>query len=287
MASDTLQPIRDAINAGDKKTAQVLLKPVLKDQPSADAWVLAAQACATEEKAIYCLRHALEIQPQHNAANRMLFKLEGMRPQAPMVEEMPPVEALTVEPLKKVVRRKKKRSATRTITLICLLILGVSLSTLTMNLAGLITGPITVITQLTGGATPVREIGGKPLSQVENAPLLVKPSQTKPLEGRDADVLEPGYEHEYTFAGSRGGDVAIYVQFLSVAANRVSRNVVLLRPDNSNGTSTCEKDAILQGDNNITLTCTLDTSGTWKVRILGREKESVGAYFVGVQQVNG
>ncbi|MEO8392349.1 MAG: hypothetical protein ABI700_05085, partial [Chloroflexota bacterium] len=174
MAFDTLQPIRDAIKAGDKKTAQVLLKPVLKNQPSADAWVLAAQACATEEKAIYCLRHALELQPQHSAANRMLFKLEGMKPQqAAMIEEMPPVEALTVEPLKKVVRRKKKRSASRTIVLICLLVLGVSLSTLTLNLAGLITGPITAITELTGGATPVREIGGKPLSQVENAVLLV------------------------------------------------------------------------------------------------------------------
>ncbi len=286
MASDTLQPIRDAINAGDKKTAQVLLKPVLKDQPSADAWVLAAQACATEEKAIYCLRHALEIQPQHSAANRMLFKLEGTKPQAAMVEEMPPVEALTVEPLKKVVRRKKKRSASRTVVLICLLILGVSLSTLTMNLAGLITGPITAITELTGGATPVREIGGTPIAYVANAPLYIQPSQSKPLQGRDADVLEPGYEHEYTFAGSQGGDVAIYIQFLSVAANRVSRNVVLLRPDNSNGISTCEKDTILEGDNNITLACTLDTTGIWKVRILGREKESVGAYFVGVQSMS-
>ncbi len=97
-------------------------------------------------------------------------------------------------------------------------------------------------------------------------------------------MLEPGYVHEYTFAGVHGQEYAIYVQFLSLGANRVSRNVVVLRPDDSDATN-CQADAILQGDNNITLTCPLDATGTWKVRILGRAGESVGAYFVGVQQI--
>jgi hypothetical protein len=77
----------------------------------------------------------------------------------------------------------------------------------------------------------------------------------------------------------------VYVQFLSLAANRVSRNVVVLRPDGSNATPTCTQDAILQGDNNVTLDCPIDKTGTWKVRILGRDRESVGAYFVGIQAV--
>jgi len=284
MASDTLQPVREALKAGDKKTAQKLLSPIIKTQPSANAWYLAAVACSTDEKAIFCLRQALALEPQHSAANRMLFKLEGAKPVA--VAEQPPLEVLTVEPLKKVKRAKKKRSATRTLVLISLLLLGICLSTLTMNLAGLITGPITALTELSGGPTPVREIGGTPIAQVANAPLLVKPSQSKELQGRDADVLEPGYLNEYTFTGSRGQDVAIYIQFLSIAANKVSRNVVVMRPDNSDATSKCERDTIIQGDNNITLTCTIDTPGIWKVRILGREKESVGAYFVGVQNIS-
>ena len=289
MSADTFQPIRDALEAGDKKIAQALVMPLLKSQATAEAWFLAAQACTTRAKTLHCLHQALELEPQHSGANRMLFKLEGAKPEVSApdpVLEMPSLEALAANiPLKKV-RRRKPMSGTRILVLLCLLVFGVSCSMITMNLAGLITGPITVVTQLTGGPTPVREIDGKPLSQIENAALLVPPSQSKALEGQDADVLEPGYEHEYTFNSLKGREVAIYVQFLSVAANRVSRNVVVLRPDDSDGTSTCDKDAILQGDNNITLTCTVDMTGIWKVRILGREKESVGAYFVGVQQMS-
>jgi hypothetical protein len=290
MSSDSLQLIQEALKAGDKKTAQMLLRPLIKAEPTAEVWYLSALACGTDEKAIYCLRQALELEAQHSGAKRMLLKLEGVQPNAAVelsIEEQPSLDMLAPDvPLKKVKRTKRKRSTSRTILLLSLLILGVSISTFTMNMAGLITGPITAITELTGGATPVREINGKPLSQVEDAPLLVAPAQTKPLTHQDADVLEPGYAHEYTFAANNGQDVAIYVQFLSIAANHVSRNVVVLRPDDSDATSKCERDAILQGDNNVTFTCAIDANGIWKVRILGRDKESVGAYFVGVQNMS-
>ena len=50
MPADTLQPIRDALKTGDKKTAQALLRPLLKNQPTAEAWYLAAQACTTDDE---------------------------------------------------------------------------------------------------------------------------------------------------------------------------------------------------------------------------------------------
>jgi hypothetical protein len=283
MPPDPLQPIRDALKAGDKPTAQKLLNPLLKAQPTAETWYLAAQACPTDEKAILCLRKALELEPQHSGANRLLFRLEGAKPAARKDEHKVEV-VLPDEPLKKV-KRAKKRGAGRTIVLLGLLLFGMSCSLLTMNMVGLIHGPITAVTELTGGATPVTAIDGKPLSEVSSAPLRVSPSQTKPLTARDADVLEPGYAHEYTFSGTLNTEVMVYVQFLSLAANRVSRNVVVLRPDGSNATPTCTQDAILQGDNNVTLDCPIDKTGTWKVRILGRDRESVGAYFVGIQAV--
>ena len=286
MSSDSLQPIRDTLKAGDKKAAQRSLRRLLRTQPTADAWVLAAQSCGKKDEAIFCLKQALKLQPQHSRANRLLLRLEGAKPPTPIIEEQPSLEALADIPLRKVRRTKRKRSTSRTIIILSVLVIGISISAVTMNMAGLITGPITAVTELTGGATPVKEIGGKPISQVENAPLLVEPSQTKPLQHQDADVIEPGYAHEYTFAASKGQDVAIYVQFLSIAANHVSRNVVVLRPDDSDATPKCDRDAILAGDNNVTFTCTIDTSGIWKVRILGRDKESVGAYFVGVQQMS-
>src|ERR1700690_2913359 len=169
MSSDSLKPIREALKAGDKKTAQTLLRPLLKDQPTAEIWYLAAQACATNEKAIICLRQALDLQPQHSGANRLLFKLEGPRP--PKIEEQPSIDVIApAVPLKKV-KHKKKWSGTRTILLISLVLFGMSCSLITMNMVGLITGPITFVTELTGGATPVAQIGGQQLAQVADAPL--------------------------------------------------------------------------------------------------------------------
>ncbi len=289
MPADALQQIREALKAGDKKTAQELLRPQLQYQPTAELWYLAAQACATDEKAIQCLRKALELQPQHSGANRMLHKLEGAIPKTvevppPLKLDAPTLEKLTEMPLKKV-RRKKKRSTGRRLLLLGLLLLGMSCSLITMNMAGIITGPITLLTKILGGGAPVTQIGGKPISEVSDAPLEVEPSQIKPLENRDANVIEPGYAHEYTFEARRGWEMAIYVQFLSIAANKVSRNVVVLRPNNTDATPTCDRNAILQGDNNVTFTCLIDADGLWKVRILGRDHESVGAYFVGAERM--
>ncbi len=285
MSSDSLQPIRAALKAGDKPAAQTLLRPLLKDHPSAEVWYLAAQACPTDEKAIACLRRALDLEPQHNGANRLLFRLEGAKPLAEQVES-PKVE-LSREEIKALGKAKPRRKHTgrRLIILLGILLLGSSCSLITFNLVGLIHGPITVLTQLTGGGNPTTQIEGTPLAQVPNAVLKVPVTQSKPLNHRDTDVLEPGYAHQFTFSGQTKTEVAIYIQFLSVAANRVSRNVALLRPDDSDATTLCQRDTILQGDNNITLTCPLDTSGVWKVKVLGREGESVGAYFVGVEQI--
>jgi hypothetical protein len=311
MPRDPLEPIRAALENGDKPSAQALLRPLLKERPTAELWYLAAIACSTKEKAIQCLRKALELEPQHSGANRMLHKLEGAVPKreaappAPVIEApkpkpdaeataarppkksvMPALEKLTEEPLKKV-KRKRQRGLGRTILLLSVVVMAMGCSLVTMNLAGIITGPVTLLNRMFGGGAPVTEIDGVPLDEVPNAPVIVRSSFTKPLndENRDANVLDPGYAHEYTFSGHTGDEMAVYVQFLSLAANRVSRNVVVLRPDGSNATSTCERDAILQGDNNITLTCAITVNGTWRVRILGRDQESVGAYFVGVQPI--
>lgn len=282
MPSDSFQPIRDALKAGDKQTAGRLLTPLIRSEPTAEIWYLAAQACPTKAKAITCLRRALELDPFHNGANRLLFKLEGAKPSTE--EEQPTVEVLAADlPPLKPVRRKKRRSTAGWLVLISLLLFGMSCSLITMNMVGIITGPITAITTITGGPTPVSAIDGVPLADVEDAPLRVEPSQVKAIQRTDTNVIEPGYAHEYTFSGAANQEVALYVQFLSVAANRVSRNVALLRPDGSDASALCHRDAILQGDNNITLTCSLDTSGTWKIRILGRNGESVGVYFVGVE----
>ena len=309
MAADPLAPIREALRNGDKAAARRLLPPLIKAQPSADLWTLAAQACDKQEDAIKCLRKALELDPLHSRANRMLFKLEGAKPptaeewqrlttQQPRSAPAPKVDPI---PLKKP-KRQRRLNPWRVIGCLSFLLLGSACSLFTLNMVGVISGMFTTATVLLGGPTPVSQWEGQPLVEVTNAPVVVPPSQSEVIGdasseqdfaertstgGRDADVLEPGYSHEYRFDARRGASYAIYIQFLSLDANRVSRNVAVIRPDGTDATSLCDRSSILEGDNNVTYICDIDATGEWKVRILGRDGESVGAYFVGIERMQG
>lgn len=303
--STDLERIREALKAGDKQTARALLPPLIKTRPSADLWVLAARACESNEDAVKCLRKALQIDPYHNRANTLLLKLEGITPPTAAEWERlttPPRPTMTMEatPVKKKVKRKRRMTTWRWITLISFLLLGSACSLFTLNMIGLIKGVVTTATILTGGPTPVAAIQGIPLAQLQDAPAIVPSSHREQIGqrtseddrairtttgGQDTDILEHGYLHEYTFEANNGTEYAIYVQFLSFAANRVSRNVAVLRPDGTDAVGGCEHDQILQGDNNITLLCGIDLSGTWTVRILGRDGESVGVYFIGIERM--
>lgn len=298
MATD-FERIREALNAGDKATARALLPPLIKTRPTADLWVMAARACETREDAIKCLRKALELDPYHNRANTLLLKIESMN--APTAADWERLTTPVTSPIvEKQVKRKRKMTTWRWITLISFLLLGSACSLFTLNMVGLIKGVFTTATILTGGPTPVAAIEGIPLSQIQNAPAVVPSSHREEIGqrsneedrairtttgGQDTDVLEHGYLHEYTFEATRGSEYAIYIQFLSFAANRVSRNVVVLRPDGTDAGTDCQRGQILEGDNNITLICHIDMAGTWSVRILGRDGESVGVYFIGIERM--
>lgn len=290
-----LQAIKDALNTGDKKTAQSLLRPLLKDKPTADLWVLAAKAANSNEQAIDFLRRALALDPFHNEANRLLFKLEGAKPLTEQEKEhqkeqqkeraLPKVvvKEEDLPPLKKV-RRKRPNWGRRLLILLLLLIFSASCTAITLNLVGVITGPVTAITVITGGPQPVTEVNGTPLENVSDAPMRVEASSSESAQTQDTNVLDPGYLHEYNFRATAGESYSIYVQFLSVTANRVSRNVAIVDPHGRNAAPTCQRDQILQGDNNVAYTCSINETGEWRVRILGRRGESVGVYFVGVQK---
>lgn len=282
------QPIKDALKAGDKQTAQALLRPLLKASPTADLWVLAARAANTPTQAIDFLRRALALDPHHNEANRLLFKLEGAKPLAEQQRERaapkPAIKEEDLPPLKKP-RRKRANWGRRLLILLLMLVFSTSCAAITLNLVGVITGPITALTVLTGGPQPVNEIEGVPIEQINDAPLRVEPAIRETAQARDTEVIDHGYLHAYTFNAAAGDTYSIYVQFLSVTANRVSRNVVIVNPSGRNATSQCQNDPILQGDNNVAFTCGINQSGAWQVRILGRRNESVGVYFIGVQKL--
>lgn len=291
MSAD-VQAIQTALSANDKKTAQRLLIPLLKLQPTADLWVLAAKAANTQEQAIDFLRRALALDAYHNEANRLLLKIEGVKPLAEQQQEQQSRQTFASQqaklgkelPALKQTRRKPVNWGRRLLTLLLFMVFSASCTAITLNLVGVITGPVTAITVITGGPQPVTLLDGVPIGQIDDAVLRIEPSQVKAALQRDTNVLDPGYVHAYTFNARDGETYAIYVQFLSVTANRVSRNVALVSPNGGNRTANCQRDQILQGDNNIVLTCTVSATGEWTVRVLGRENESVGVYFIGVDK---
>ncbi len=300
MNNDELQPIQHALKQGDKAQARRLLKPLLKESPSADLWVLAAKSMDEEDddKAIACLRKALELDDFHSEANRLLHKIEGAKPRHEQEKERQRQLELEQQkrsgPLPQVNRQMKKdrfhrheQRQKRWQRLGCLfsILLSVSCSMFVCGAVGLLPGFIGTITQLFGGAPPVYEINGTPIEAIDNAPLIMTPQQNKEASGQGTDILDHGYLHAYTFTAVAGQTYAVYVQFMSFNANIVSRNVVILDSNGDDATGRCKIDTILEGDNGIAFICDTHLDGTWEVRVLGRNGESVGAYFVGVQRL--
>lgn len=329
MDSNLLKRAAEAIKAGDKARARQILKPVLKSSPSAEAWYLAANAMETDEQAITCLKKALAIDEWHAPSNRMLLKLEKVEsivtrkplnmgesqpetdnpPESRFRTQQQPVKpglqyvtqevAAQIQPLPDIQRQGRtmeyqKREAARRVRrrfgCAMLLLLQMSCGMLTLGMVGAFPGAVGTLTQLLGGPPPVTELEGTPIKDVPNAAATMQPSQSHVATGRDVDIMDHGYNHEYTFAARVGEEVAGYVQFMSLSADNVSKNVLILDPDDEIVTSeqVCAflgEDGLLGGEGNVTFTCRINKTGLWKVRILGIEGESIGAYFVGVEQL--
>lgn len=288
MSSKQVQYIKKLIDSGNKAEAQGLLGDLLKKNPSADLWVLMAVASNSREEVIAALKKALELDEMHSQANRLLLKIEGSMPR-PIEDRIKadPEEAKQILAKAKSAKANKVSSGRkrwRRMGCLSFIILNSICGIFLLGAIGLMPGVFSRVNQITGGPTPSTEIDGTPIVYVPNAPLLITPVISEPINTQDIEVLEHGYLHEYAFDVDRGDEVAIWVQFLSVDAKKVSRNVVLLNPQDQNVTPICDLDHIMQdGDNGITLICPIDVSGEWKVRILGRQGESVGVYFIGVQ----
>ncbi|HRL13127.1 MAG TPA: hypothetical protein PKX07_14685, partial [Aggregatilineales bacterium] len=78
MANDLIAEIEACIRFGDKVHARELLEQVLNEDPSAEAWYLAAQVMDDTEGTITALKHALELDPNHDRARRALEAIQSM-----------------------------------------------------------------------------------------------------------------------------------------------------------------------------------------------------------------
>jgi hypothetical protein len=72
-----LAEVKTALKQGDRQKASQLLKSVLQDRPTADAWYMAAQMAGSKETAMKHLQRALTLDSRHTKSRDMLRELGG------------------------------------------------------------------------------------------------------------------------------------------------------------------------------------------------------------------
>lgn len=72
-----LSEVQSALKQGDRQKAGQILKAVLKERPSADAWVMAARMTNNPDTARQHLQRALTMEPKHVKARDMMRDLGG------------------------------------------------------------------------------------------------------------------------------------------------------------------------------------------------------------------
>lgn len=308
---DDLIPVMRALESGDKAQARRLLRPMLEN-PTADLWYLASQACEKQAQEIVCLERALALDPMHGQArNRLLALRQNQQqtpppaspPTAPARPESkprrftqkplpgePPVPVSTaapvpmkpaltevdLPPLKKV-GSQRNRSGWRWVGCFSMILLSLASSYFVLWILGSgLPGQFRAL--VTGSQPPI-------ISDRDDAVYVIAPSQSQQLRRNEtsSDVLEPGYAHQLVFEAQRGEDIAVALQFFSPAAQGVRRNVAIFDPNGEDARDRCMRDTLFGGDNGVAFICTIDLSGTWSLRVYGRESESTGAYFASVR----
>jgi hypothetical protein len=287
---------------------------------SADDYVRLAEQTENREEAIGYLRQALALDAWHAKANRLLIQLEGARPpiqssepqratrgaaelksartpqsvvqvdsataQPPVsgqAEEAAPVEALP--PLKKP-RRKRKRTVWTYITIASIVLLNLTMSLFVAFALG--TDFAGKLRNLVIGRSPAQTINGTPMQDIPNIALTLTPSYNRDLTDQKTtgDIMVAGDVHEYKFQATAGQELAINVQFISLTAKKVGRNVGIVRPDGTNAENICQRDSILKDGSSVVFICKIDKTGLWHVRIYGIVDQSTGAYVVGIQPMD-
>ena len=105
ISPDYLQPIRTAIRNGNKELARELLRDILKNNPTAEVWYLAAMVASNKAQATNFLHRCLALDPFHDGADQALDKLKTKT--EPTTAPSRPISNTSI--LKQVEGRSEKR----------------------------------------------------------------------------------------------------------------------------------------------------------------------------------
>lgn len=293
---DKIEKARATLKAGDTTKATQMIRWLLRHEPSADAWVLAAELTDDRMEKIRHLRQALALDAWHKEANRLLYKIEGATPTTITPPQTEWQRKTGERPVTEIRRQMKQagfqqhaaRQKTRTrVGCVFSMLFSMFFSLAVFRAAGLMSSGLSMqLASLLQQPTPIERLENQPLSQIDRPQLQLTPSRVEMAAERDVEVLDAGYMHEHHFTAVSGAEYAVYVQFISVTARRVGRNVMIVDPNGGEAMRRCAAQRILNDDTNVAYICNVDVPGRWRVLILGRDQESVGAYFVGVDRLD-
>ncbi len=265
----------------------IQILPTVKND-SADDWVKKAMATDNQDEAIGYLKRALELEPLHSKANRMLFQLEGAVPKAAAAAAkariVTPLPVADLATLKKATVTNK-RSNWFYAVLIGSILVGLSLIFFLLGITG---SPIaSQIANIIQGRSAVTQINGVPLNEVPNAVLQVNPQdRTSVLYGQKiTDTLDNGFARAYIFDVLSGQTVGIVVFFTSKGAQHVSKNVAVVDSTGKSAGNRCQMKRNATQDSSVNFSCKIDQTGKWSILILGINGESTGFYAINIEQI--
>lgn len=254
---------------------------------TAEVFYQQAVAASDPKEAIRLLKRALELEPLHSKANRLLFQLEGATPVLKESRSATPAPVVATEPLRKAAPRQREHGMGFWISISAVVVLGFTLLVYLLYNSGTPLGQ--QIGDLLTGKRPVTQINGTPVQFIPNVVLTVSPYQTRevvPGAERMRGVAENGIAYDYTLKVKAGRTYNVVVVFSSPTATRVNKQVAVLDANGLSAESRCRREPPIDANMDISamLTCTVDADGVWRVRVFGVEGESTGDYFVRVDQ---
>lgn len=297
--------IRQALKAKDKDSARDMLRPILKNQPSAEAWYLAALSVDEPERQLGCLRRALQYDALHSGANRMLMQLEGAKrdliifPETP-VERSERAERLLDTAARKHTKPKNRRRRRRLGCLLWFIISSICSMTLVMNLLGVWTGLFGLVGRVSSGVEPLTLFDNTPIEYlaypVNVVPVALSQEYIVDSNSPTLNTLDHGLAHEYAFAGYNGRVYALTIGFVSAAQRDFTRNVAVYDPEGNDITeSRCQQSALPEEIREqmpmadqlsvLILACPVSITGSYRVKIAGVKDESTGLYVLTVNDL--
>ncbi len=287
--SASLQKIQALIDSGDKKQARSRLKNILKDNPSADGWYLAALTMESDDDTIKCLRRALKLDALHTPANRLLYQLEKTPSITPAdsksVTDQSNIQMNRQKKLDS--KRKQKSNRRRRVGCGCLVswLFSASIALVTLTTIGVLPGVISTVMSLISDVNPVYQIDNVPIEMVDDSIYQLTPVVSKTLTDQDIFFIDHGYVNQYHFDVEADQSYVIFLQFLSLDAHNLHHNMAINDSEGYNIIPNCERQKISDYDNGVAYVCRAHVTEQWSIRILGIQGESIGGYIVGTKVI--